>query len=123
MRFLLDVHIATSIARVLTDSGHDVVRASDRYADWSDVLLLDLAVREDRVMITEDRDFSDLIYRDGAAPPPAILYLRFDPTSQPRMAERVLLVLENTIIDGHMVVIQRTSVRSRPLPGESNDNG
>ena len=123
MRFLLDVHIATSVARALVDTGHDVTCASDRHGTASDAFLLDLAVREKRIIVTEDRDFSDLIYRDGASPPSAVLYLRFDPTIQPDMVERVLLVLENTTIDGYMVVIQRTSVRYRPLPGKTNDNG
>ena len=123
MRFLLDVHIATYIARALADKGHDVVRASERHATASDASLLDLAVREGRIVVTEDRDFSDLVYRDGAPPPPALLYLRVDPADQPVLAERILLVLENATINGHMVVIQRTSVRYRPLPGESDHHG
>ena len=123
MKFLLDVHIAASIGRALGAWGHDVVRASDGYADWSDTALLDLARRDRRVVVTEDRDFSDLVYRHGVEPPPSILYLRFSPAEQPAMVERVLLVLANTPIEGNMVVIQPTSVRLRPLPQKSNDNG
>ncbi len=122
MRFLLDVHIAASIGRLLAAEGHDVLSAADAHAGWSDRQLLELAIREDRILVTEDRDFSDLVYRDGHNPPRAILYLRYGPADQPDMADRVKLVLVNTVIDGHMVVIQRTSVRHRPLP-ESNDNG
>ena len=116
MKFLLDVHVAASMGRALADRGHDVLRASEAHADWSDAQLLRLAADEDRIIITEDRDFSNLIYRDKALLPPAVLYLRCGPAEQPAMVERVLLVVANTTIRGHMVVIRRTSIRHRPLP-------
>ena len=123
MKFLLDVHIAAAIGRVLADKGHDVVSASAAHADWTDARLLQLAVDEDRVIVTEDRDFSNLIYRDDAAMPPAVLYLRCGPAEQLAMVERVLLVVANTTIHGHMVVIRRSSIRHRRLPQKSIDNG
>ena len=118
----MDVHIATTVAKALAALGHEVVRAADGYADWPDERLLDLARSEGFVLVTEDRDFSDLIYLEGAPPPLAILYIRCDPTVQQEIAERLPMILANTIIDGHMVVIQRANVRLRPLPGKS-DNG
>ncbi|HEX9965005.1 MAG TPA: DUF5615 family PIN-like protein [Allosphingosinicella sp.] len=69
MRFLLDVHIANAIARALEAEGHDVVRAAVAHATWSDPDLLTLAVREDRIIVTEDSDFSDLIYAVGMPRP------------------------------------------------------
>ena len=82
-----------------------------------------MAVSERRIVVTEDRDFSDLVYRDGVVPPPAILYLRCGPDVQSSMIETLLLVLANTDIEGHMVVVRRNTIRLRPLPSESNDNG
>ncbi len=123
MRFLLDVHISTSIARVLTARGHDVLRASVAHADWSDTDLLALAVSEGRILVTEDRDFSDLIFQRGAAPPSAVLYLRCQPEEQPLMADRISLVLENVPLNGHMVVVRAASFRLRPLPNSRVENG
>ena len=123
MWFLLDVYIGSCIGRALSQHGHDVLSAVVAHANWSDADLLALAVAEGRVIVTEYRDFSDLIYRDAATPPPAILYLRSGAADQPLMAERLLLVLANVRIDGHMVVIQRDSVRSRPLPEKQAHNG
>ena len=123
MRFLLDVHIASRIGRALTQHGHDVLSAVVAHATWSDADLLALAVTDDRVIVTEDRDFSDLIFRDTAPPPPAVIYLRFGVADQPGMVERLLLVLANTTIDNHMIVIRRTSVRSRVLPEKQARHG
>ncbi|WP_419808851.1 DUF5615 family PIN-like protein [Sphingomonas sp.] len=122
MRFLLDVHVGASVASALLRQNHDVLSAIDGHADWTDVALLDLAVRENRVLITEDRDFSDLIYRDASEAPPGVIYIRCGPADLPTMADRLILVLANTNVVGHMVVIQRTSVRHRSLPGKkAND--
>ena len=116
MKFLLDVHIGTSIARALASKGHDVLRAATAHADWSDADLLTLAVRQRRVLVTEDRDFSDLIFRRGASAPMSVLYLRCEPDEQPLMADRILLVLENVELEGHMVVVKPAGFRLRPFP-------
>ena len=123
MKFLLDVHVGTSIAKALEANGHDVLRAMEDHANWSDAALLRLAVIEARTIITEDRDFSDLVFRHGEPAPPCILYLRCKPAEQPRMAERVLLVLANVTLQGHMVVIRPASFRLRPFPKREEDNG
>nr|WP_295374475.1 DUF5615 family PIN-like protein [uncultured Sphingosinicella sp.] len=116
MKFLLDVHIGTSIARALGARGHDVVRAADAHGDWSDADLLRFAVEDNRILVTEVRDFSDLIFRRGAFAPVSVLYLRCAPEEQPLMADRILLVLENVQLEGHMVVIRPASFRLRPFP-------
>jgi predicted nuclease of predicted toxin-antitoxin system len=116
LRFLLDVHIATSISRALASRGHDVLRAAVAHSTWSDAALLALAVDEARILITEDRDFSDLIFRRGAAAPSSVLYLRCQPDEQPLLADRILLVLQNVGMEGHMVVVRPAGFRLRPFP-------
>jgi predicted nuclease of predicted toxin-antitoxin system len=116
LKFLLDVHIGTTIAHALSTRGHDVVRAGDAHADWSDADLLRFAVEDDRILVTEDRDFSDLIFRRGAFAPVSVLYLRCAPEKQPLMPDRILLVLENVQLEGHMVVVQPAAFRLRPFP-------
>ena len=63
MKFLLDVCVASHLLRnTLSDLGHDVLSASDGHASASDRALLDLAYREERVLVTEDKDFGELIF-------------------------------------------------------------
>ena len=71
-------------------------------------------------MVEEYPGLSDLVYRGRVEALRAILYLRCDPVLQPGMADRVLLVLANATVDGHMVVIQPSNVRYRPLPEKSS---
>jgi predicted nuclease of predicted toxin-antitoxin system len=122
LRFLLDVHIANAIARALESEGHDVLRAALHHADSTDAALLALAVRDERIIITEDSDFSDLIYAFAMSAPPAIIYIRCEPEVQPAMAGRVLDTLASNRLNGHIAVIRASSTRYRPLPGKSGSN-
>ena len=63
MKFLLDVCVASNVLRTtLSDLGHDVLSARDGYASASDRALLDLAYRDERVLVTEDKDFGELVF-------------------------------------------------------------
>ena len=61
MKFLVDAQLPTRLARFLNESGHDALhtsslpdgnRATDRW-------IAQLADREERVVVTKDRDFRD----------------------------------------------------------------
>lgn len=122
MRFLLDVHVGLSLARALSAEGHDVVHAGISYPEWTDSALLDLAVREERVLVTEDRDFSDLIFAHGAKAPPAIIYIRCEPTDQQEMIPRVIALLDFEPVLNNMIVLRPASTRYRPFPGKTRHN-
>lgn len=123
MRFLLDVHIGTSFARALSERGYDVVRAALSYPEWDDDRLLALAVADELIIITQDSDFTDLIYAFGHVAPSVILYLRCEPEVLPYMVERVLQTLEKDRFLGHMAVIRPADIRYRLLPRKSDQNG
>ncbi|CAA9535262.1 MAG: hypothetical protein AVDCRST_MAG91-3323 [uncultured Sphingomonadaceae bacterium] len=123
MRFLLDVHINTRLANALRELGHDVLRAALDHKAASDRQLLELAVRDQRVIVTEDSDFSDLVYAFSEPVPPAIIYIRCEPEEQLEMNVRVIDVLDSPKLLRHMVVIRRTGIRYRPFPEKSNENG
>ena len=58
----------------LADLGHDLHSAQDEYARASDEALLALAYEEHRVLITEDKDFGELVFLHGR-PHPCIIRL------------------------------------------------
>ena len=63
MRFLLDVCVSSrSLIAFLTDQGHDVLSAVEVDPLASDENLLLLAQQQDRILITEDKDFGRLIF-------------------------------------------------------------
>jgi predicted nuclease of predicted toxin-antitoxin system len=63
MKFLLDVCVSSrSLEAFLTQQRHDVLSAVAVDPGAGDELLLSLALRENRVLVTEDKDFGELIF-------------------------------------------------------------
>ena len=122
MKFLLDVHMNVTLARVLNETGHDVLRAALEHRRWTDERLLALAVDEERIIISQDSDFSELIYGYGRPAPPAVLYLRCEPEQQVQMNTRVFEVLATERFHGHMVVLEPDNLRFRLLPGKARSD-
>ena len=64
MRFLLDESADTRLIPEIRRRGHDVTRVATEYpAGLSDSDVLALAYTERRVLLTADRDFGDLVFR------------------------------------------------------------
>ncbi len=64
MRFLLDENVDTRIGPYLSAAGHDVISAAeDPGAGSSDTDVLAAALNDQRVLVTNDTDFGELILR------------------------------------------------------------
>jgi predicted nuclease of predicted toxin-antitoxin system len=62
--------------QALREAGHDVVAIAEVAKGATDDQVLEHALKEDRVLITEDRDFGELVYARGRSSSGVIL-LRF----------------------------------------------
>ena len=62
MKFLVDRCVGRRVSRHLNNQGHDVLDGRDIVADPGDRNLLELAALENRVLITLDKGFGELIY-------------------------------------------------------------
>src|SRR5919199_77522 len=64
VRFLVDNCAGRLPAEWLREQGHDVARTRDRGPDPGDETILWWAVDEGRILVTMDKDFGTLVYRD-----------------------------------------------------------
>lgn len=68
MRFLIDASLSPRLAEVLTDAGHDAVHVQTAIAvDAADEAIFEHARLDQRVIVTADTDFGDLLAQQ--APP------------------------------------------------------
>jgi predicted nuclease of predicted toxin-antitoxin system len=59
MRFLADESCDFSVVRALRATGHDVVAVAEVAQRIEDTEVIERAVQEARVLLTEDKDFED----------------------------------------------------------------
>jgi predicted nuclease of predicted toxin-antitoxin system len=116
VRFIIDENISPVIGDALRQSGHDVAAAVIVYPGQSDRHVVRLAQAENRVVISEDKDFGELAFRDGLFPI-GLIRLALPNLVPADKAVRLLGVLtqKNRRIFGSLIVIEPTRVRIRPL--------
>src|SRR5258708_12150075 len=73
MNFLADESCAGPVVRTLREAGHDVVAIAEVARGATDEQVLERALNENRVLITEDRDFGELVYARGRSSAGVIL--------------------------------------------------
>jgi predicted nuclease of predicted toxin-antitoxin system len=67
MNFVADESCAGPVIQALRAAGHDVVAIAEVAKGTPDEQVLERALREKRVLITEDHDFGELVYARGRA--------------------------------------------------------
>ena len=65
MPFLADESCDFAIIRALRDAGEDVAAIAEIAPGADDVTVLDMARRDERVLLTEDKDFGNLLFAGG----------------------------------------------------------
>ncbi|RIK35536.1 MAG: hypothetical protein DCC58_20355 [Chloroflexi bacterium] len=95
IRFLLDEHIDHAIARGLRRRGIDVITPEDAgLKSYSDPDVLTYALREQRVVITHDRDLLRL-HKEGH-PHAGIAFCEAHSRSIGQMIDRLIVLYEET---------------------------
>jgi predicted nuclease of predicted toxin-antitoxin system len=114
MTFFLDVCSSShSLRALLTELGHDVRSALDVDPGASDETLLAVALRESRVLVTEDKDFGELVFV-RRLPHPTIIRLVEMRVDDQVVAMRELLTHYTTELEaGTLLVVTKDRVRVR----------
>jgi predicted nuclease of predicted toxin-antitoxin system len=118
MQFLANENFPLASVRLLRAAGHDIVAIINDAPGIKDPEVLARAAREQRIILTFDRDYGELIYRFGQTAPLGIIYFRFDPLSPEEPAEHLLqlLTVDGLSLERRFTVTERGQVRQHPLP-------
>ena len=65
MKFLLDANVAGSVSIYLKESGHDIAEVINKDPRMLDKDILAWALKENRILVTTDKDFEELIWQQG----------------------------------------------------------
>ncbi|HFE66230.1 MAG TPA: hypothetical protein ENJ93_03120 [Chloroflexi bacterium] len=75
LKFLVDVGVGKKVETWLTAIGYDVLSVRDIDPRLLDQTILQIAVSENRIVVTMDKDFGEMVYR-AKQPHTGVLLLR-----------------------------------------------
>jgi len=114
LRFLVDENLGARLASHLQALGHDAVSVSERARGASDEQVLALAVKEQRILVTEDKDFGALVFRRGMAHSGLLLVrLRRSLPAQVRAAVEQAIMAAGDRLQGRFAVVREGALRLR----------
>lgn len=124
MKWLVDNALPFRLAVGLRTAGQDAVHVRERgLQDAADPVVLELARREGRVIVSADTDFGTLLAFGEFTTPSFLLMRRRDNRSDPLLAVILdnLPQVEEALARGAVVVIDDRRIRIRSLPLHGKD--
>jgi predicted nuclease of predicted toxin-antitoxin system len=115
LKLLANENVPLQSVKYLQSKGFDVRAIGLNDRSVRDEVVIALATAEDRTIITFDRDYGELIFRNNYKPPCGVTYLRieqYSPAEPGRIVERLLgdkfLDFKNAL-----TVVDKNGIRQR----------
>jgi predicted nuclease of predicted toxin-antitoxin system len=116
MKFLADAHVSVEMVAMIRDLGHDCLDASAIPPRMQDVDVLRMATNDERVVVTADKDFGELVflYRIDS---PGIILVRVALANEADRVSHVRSVWPAVMsrLPGSFITITASGVRARSI--------
>ena len=120
MKFLVDNAVSPKVAEGLRKIGHDAVHVREiGLRDAPDEVIFALAVEQSRIILSADIDFTNLLAESYEKKPSVVLIRRHTGRSSHRQLNLLsehLPALEQSLLEGAVVVLEDGHIRVRLLP-------
>lgn len=117
MRFLADESCDFTFVRVLRVTGHDVLAVTEAAPGAPDEKVIALARSQRRILITEDKDFGQLVFA-AAASTSGVIYVRYPMRYRSTLGADVLRLVEQRgeALIGAFAVVEPGRIRIGRTP-------
>ncbi len=118
LKLLANENFPLASVKKLRELGYDIVSIAENSPGISDLQVLEKACIEKRIILTFDRDYGELIYKQHFPCPNGVIYFRMVPRYPAEPAELLLLFfnLKSLEFIGKFSIIEREKMRQRYLP-------
>ncbi len=116
MHFLVDECCDDLLVRYLRENGHNVLAVKEMLIGADDAKVMEFALREERILLTEDKDFGQLVFAYGQNTL-GVIFLRY-PASDRHKIANILVDFVNHNSDkllNSFVTIQTDKIRINKL--------
>lgn len=115
MRFVADESVDGNVVRSLRSAGHQVVYIADEMPSTKDPDVLAFAVQRNEILLTEDKDFGDIVHNQRHHHAGVILLRMNEMTPADRVARTLMVIsVHETRLKDAFTVITAKRVRIRP---------
>ncbi len=114
MQFLANENFPLPSIKLLRKH-HHVISISEESPGINDERVIRLALDQNLIILTFDRDYGEIIFRHQILPAPAVIYFRFK-GKNPEAAGHILnLLIESGSfqLENHFTVIEESGIRQR----------
>jgi len=117
LKFLVDVGVGKGIEVYLNENGYDTKAVRDLDPSMEDEEIVRVAVLENRMIITMDKDFGELVYHSSTEHS-GVLLLRLEDATGATKLQVVKHILNNygDRIGNYFCVFQKDKLRIRKMP-------
>ena len=120
MKFLANENFMKAGVQVLRQAGLDVISIAEDAPSIKDWQVMEFAISSERTILTHDRDYGELVFRQGYRPQKGVIYFRMTDYLPEDPARLLLSLLSNSnfSFEGlHTVLSDDGSFRQRRIPG------
>lgn len=116
MRLLANENIPMSAVEALRASGHDVLWIREKAPGITDIEVMGLGYREERILVTFDKDFGELAFCTQQPLDCGIILFRIPMISSAFIAKALVQMIESrNDWKGHFAVVEEDRIRIKPL--------
>ena len=121
MKFLLDENVSYRVASHLKAAGHDAVHVSEiGLTSTDDLVILARARDENRVLVSGDHDFVQMLFASGATRPSLVQVREVEAMPSAELAALLIAALSAGLAEllpaGAIATLTPDRARVRPLP-------
>lgn len=117
IRFLANENFPVPSIRILRNRGYFVKSISEENRGITDEEVMNIAIIEQLIILTFDRDYGELIFKYKKDNPPSVVYFRIKGNNPQSTGSILLKILENRHLqlESHFTVVEENGIRQRKL--------
>ena len=120
MKFLVDENVHHAIYLFLKNQGFDVTSAAQDYTSFMDKDILNIAFKQERIIITNDKDFGFLAYHQHLPHKGIILFRLKSEKPESKINRLTNLFQKNLDLSDSFTVITEDRIRIKEINNRKN---